>query len=138
MHSSSHWNGIDQKNWFTSYPCWSQTNKSFLLLSNKSKHTSLLCSRCTWQKLLTWPYGWFMPLSHKLDTNESKNIIRSLNGTDGAELKQTSYDDFSTKFDGLSFQVRKEKKRIRFTVTKLKKCTYWSFNLSTRQLWLNY
>ena len=50
-----------------------------------------------------------MPLSKELATNECKNLIRNLNGTVSAEVIQSSYCDYSSYFDRLSFQVQIEK-----------------------------
>ena len=60
-----------------------------------------------------------MPLCEEPDTNECRNFIQNLNGTECPELNQYAYNGSFNDFDRLSFQVQIEKEEMPFTVTNL-------------------
>ena len=76
-----------------------------------------------------------MSLPKKLDSNECKNTIRNLNGTDSAELNEFFFIGYFNYFDRLSFQVQVEKKQMPFIlINQLEHCTHWCVHITTKKM----
>ena len=94
-----------------------------LRCSATAHKTLVFCAQGALDKCYRFdPMDWHtnsMPLAKKLNSNECKNIIRILDGTDIAELVQYSHKGSFTYFESLRLPAQIRKKQTPFTVTKL-------------------